>query len=376
MPDDPTFVQESSPISLHTFRYFYPQRHQKLAYGSGILPNLQRQPLLYFQIPFFLTAMAAKLCRLCHLLQPSMIHAHWIFPQGTIANLVGRRLGIPVIVTAHGGDAFALQGNFLNHLKQWTLNHATAWTSNTSKTAEAVHATNRPCIIPMGVDYNLFSQAIPLKKNRKRIILFVGRLVEKKGVSYLIEAFAQLDSHLRNQCSLWIVGDGLEKRNLENMAQRLGTASQIRFWGRIPHEKLPSFYASADLFVAPSITDRMGDTEGQGVVFLEAMASGTPVIATRSGGISEVIEDGIEGLLVEPSNPTQLCASITTLLQDDQRRRQLAQKGQQKARTYDWSVIGQHFVALYQSMTGCHTHKTPSTGTTASNSAITPVPDP
>ncbi len=352
MPDHPDIAPDDAPIRRHPFRYAFPRHRQQLAYGSGILPNLRRNPRLYRQIPGFLAAMTWKAQHLCRQLRPDLVHAHWILPQGSIAVLLGSRFDVPTLVTAHGGDAFALQGGVLPALKRWTLNRADAWTSNTAATATAAGASRPAIVIPMGVEFDRFADGdpgnlIPLKAGRP-LILFVGRLVEKKGVGDLLDAFARLGPAL--DCRLWIVGDGEQRPVLEAKARRLGLGENVRFWGRRPHQELPAFYAAADLFVAPSVTDRRGDTEGQGVVFLEAMASATAVIATHTGGIEEVIEDGRHGLLVEPGDPHALAAAMTRLLCDDDLRRRLAWEGRCQARSYDWAVIGRRFAELYRQL--------------------------
>ncbi|WP_221901487.1 glycosyltransferase [Bathymodiolus platifrons methanotrophic gill symbiont] len=101
----------SPTIFLHYFKYFLPRKMQKLAYGSGILPNLEAKPLLLIQVPFFLLSQFFSCYRLVKKLNPALIHAHWVFPQGTIASLIGKLTNTPVIITAHGGDAFALKGS-------------------------------------------------------------------------------------------------------------------------------------------------------------------------------------------------------------------------------------------------------------------------
>ncbi len=352
MPDHPDIAPDDAPIRRHPFRYAFPRPRQRLAYGSGILPNLRRNPGLYRQIPGFLAAMTWKARRLCRQLRPDLVHAHWIVPQGSIAVLLGSRFDVPTLVTAHGGDAFALQKGPLPALKRWTLNRADAWTSNTAATAAAAGVSRPAIIIPMGVDFDHFSggdptDLIPLKDGQP-LILFVGRLVEKKGVGDLLDAFARLVPALA--CRLWIIGDGEQRPALEAQARRLGLGDKVRFWGRRPHHELPAFYAAADLFAAPSVTDRRGDTEGQGVVFLEAMASATAVIATRTGGIEEVIEDGRHGLLVEPGDPDALAAAMTRLLRDENLRHRLARQGQRQARGYAWPVIGRRFAELYRQL--------------------------
>ncbi|MEI6067753.1 MAG: glycosyltransferase [Methylococcaceae bacterium] len=344
---DHTFPE--SAINSHHFRYAFPGSQQKLAYGSGILPNLRANPWLFLQVPFFLKALFFSSWRLIRQLKPDLVHAHWIVPLGTIAVLLGKFSDIPVIVTAHGGDAFALQGALLAKIKRWTIQNCSAWTSNTAATSKAVgNELPQPVIIPMGIDYQRFSCGQSAKKSPDTFVfLFVGRLVEKKGVADLITAFSLLPEVLRNKTELWIVGDGAERKALEALTHALNLADKVIFYGRLPNQQLPDYYAAADLFIAPSVTDASGDTEGQGVILLEAMASGTAVISTRTGGIGEIVTHGKTGLLVTPKHPEELKNAIEQLLNNSALRNTLAEAATNNAQAYDWKQIGTKFSALY-----------------------------
>lgn len=338
-----------STINSHHFRYAFPRGQQKLAYGSGILPNLRAHPWLCFQVPFFLIAQFLSTWRLIYQLKPDLIHAHWIVPQGVIAALLGKITGVPVIVTAHGGDAFGLQGSQLAKAKRWAIQNCSAWTSNTLATAKAVgNGLPSPEIIPMGVDYQRFSSGQSAQKSPNTfVLLFVGRLVEKKGVSDLITAFSLLPEILRDKTELWIVGDGEERKTLETQTYSLNLADKVIFYGRVPNQQLPNYYAAADLFIAPSVTDSSGDTEGQGLILLEAMASGTAVISTRTGGIGEIVIHGKTGLLVTPKHPEELKDAIEYSLNNTDLRKSLAETGKNNAQSYEWKQIGKKFSALY-----------------------------
>jgi len=346
-------------IQLSHFRYL-PRRWQTLAYGSGILPNLRRHPWRWFQVPFFMLSMSLALARLCRRTRPDVIHAHWILPQGLVAVFVGRLLHIPVVTTAHGGDAFSLRGGLLGSLKRYTLHHSQAWTANTRTTAAAVGVINNvtaPHIIPMGVDVGHFARheanpaMPPIDKRGRYVILFVGRLVEKKGVFDLIEAFKQLPAEQLENTALWIIGDGTDRERLERLAGTLNINSRVCFFGRITNDELPAYYAAADIFVAPSIVDSSGDTEGQGVVIIEAMASGVPVVACKVGGIPDVITHEQTGLLVEPQNSPALSAAISRLLHDSDLRHQLSYVAQQRAcQHYAWESIAKQFLSLFASI--------------------------
>lgn len=351
-PDDSAVESSLSQGSIqdYRFRYFFPRRLQLLAYGSGILPNLRTQPWLFLQVPFFLLGQFLSARRLIRRLEPDLIHAHWLFPQGWIAAFLGRRLKIPVVATAHGGDAFSLQQSAMARIKRWTIQNCSTWTSNTSATAQAVgQHLPKPEIIPMGVDTCRFNSGVCLDKSPNlSVLLFVGRLVEKKGVRDLINAYALLEEHVRKKTELWIIGDGVERKPLEALAAQLNLAGKILFHGRLPNDQLPHYYATADVFIAPSIVDSAGDTEGQGVILLEALASGTAIISTRTGGIGEVLEHGKTGWLVKPNDPVELKEAIESLLNDSVLRRSLAAEGQKIVSAYDWKTIARQFAGLYR----------------------------
>jgi len=202
-----------------------------------------------------------------------------------------------VITTAHGSDVFTLKGKILDWLKALVLRSSDAWTSNSRATADAIAeqaSLPEPRILPMGVDVNHFQggQRTRLRQSLPEdelLLLFVGRLVKEKGLDDLLEALALLHPDLRGHTSLWVVGDGQERSRLERYAQALGINGKVRFWGFISNDLLPNFYAAADLFVFPSMKTESQGAEGQGVVLLEAFAARLCVVATRAGGVREVV---------------------------------------------------------------------------------------
>ncbi|MCG2635255.1 MAG: glycosyltransferase [Gammaproteobacteria bacterium] len=360
-PHDPAVRHDLHDPGVKIHRYRYPTWRRRLAYGSGILPNLRANPWLALQLPGFLIAQLGTLLWLGLRLRPNLIHAHWILPQGLVGVLVGSLLRIPVVTTAHGGDAFALKGAGPGALKRWVLRRSRHWTANTEATAGAVTTTRgipAPAVIPMGVEVQHFStgDGTALKKRlgeSHRVILFVGRLVEKKGVTVLLEAYAKLPRDTRQSCRLWIVGDGDDRKDLEQQSRELHITEGVWFAGRVTNQNLPDYYGAADIFVAPSIVDESGDTEGQGVVLLEAMAAGAAIVASRVGGIGEVIEDGVTGTLVPPRDPEALAHALETLLTTPATvltHRHAARERVEQA--YDWPGIAARFAALYHQPPG------------------------
>jgi glycosyltransferase involved in cell wall biosynthesis len=343
-------------VTVHRFQYL-PVSLQKLAYGSGILPNLRRQPLLWTQVPFFLVSMTWSLLRLIRRERPDLIHAHWILPQGLVAVLAKYLCAIPVITTAHGTDAFALQNKLVRRLKRFVVGESDAWTANSRATLDAIGPPSglpTPQIIPMGVDADFFSRGNPDSLRRELsenelLVLFVGRLIENKGCRDLLHAVSLLPESTRAKTTLWIVGDGYDRASLQQSANALRISHKVRFWGSVRNDLLPNFYAAADLFIAPSVQTASGEAEGQNVALLEAAAARACVLATRIGGIGEFVKDGITGVLVEPGNPRELAAAMEKLLLDAPLRSRLAESASLDVKSrYDWRQIAAQFEQLYR----------------------------
>lgn len=350
-------------VAVHRYAYL-PSAWRRLAYGSGMLPNLKQHPWLWLEVPFLLAAMSMHFIRLTRRVRPDIIHAHWVIPQGLMASLCSPFTPAPVIITAHGADAFGFRGGLFAWFKHLALKHADAWTANTGATSSAFGNADgkglpEPHIIPMGVDVEHFSQgkreSLRTNLDDHCVLLFVGRLVEKKGVTDLIRAFAFLPEEIREKCVLWIAGDGHMRPDLEKETETLGIAGKARFLGNVSQAELPDIYAAADIFVGPSVVDSVGDTEGQGVVFLEASCAGLAIVATRTGGIVDVIQHGENGLLVEPHAPEELAVAITALVRDKTLRSRLGARAHTRAQEYSWKAVAEKFENLYLDQLRMHT---------------------
>ena len=175
-------------------------------------------------------------------------------------------------------------------------------------------------------------------------------LAEKKGVAYLISAMKSVIGEFPD-CKLVIVGDGPEKKALVSQVQHLGLWGNIVFAGSLPNRELPPYYRAADAFILPSIVDSRGDTEGLGVVLLEAIAAGTPVIASSVGGIPDIVIDSRTGLLVRQKNPEQLASAIKKLLGSKVLSRRLSAAAKNHiAKKYSWQEVGSGFYSLLSSV--------------------------
>lgn len=347
-------------VTVHRFQYF-PAALQGLAYDSGMLPNLKRAPWLWFQVPFYLFAMTASFLRLLATQRFDVIHAHWILPQGLVGLIGSWLFRVPLAVSVHGTDAFALRGRLANALKHLILSRSAAWTANTASTAAAITCdlcVPQPRLIPMGVDIALFSRGSPAALRRELpegecLVLFVGRLIENKGCDDLLQALSLLSAKNRARTTLWAVGDGDQRGKLERAAKVLGLGKKVRFFGTVSHQRLTDFYATADLVVIPSRLGLSEETEGQGIVVLEAFSARACVLATSIGGIPSMVRDHVTGVLVEPGNAGALSKAIEELLNQPALRQRIAAAAfAEVCERYSWARIADEFKTLYSALAG------------------------
>jgi glycogen synthase len=176
-------------------------------------------------------------------------------------------------------------------------------------------------------------------------VLFVGRLAPQKGVGTLVEAAGLLEDP---GAQILLVGDGPERKALERESERIGVADRLHFVGFFAHDRLPAALAHADLLILPSLYEELG------TVLLEAMQAALPIVASKTGGIPYVIEDGVNGLLVPPGEPEALAHTIDRLLADRDLARQLSEGAQQRVKDYDWEMLAERILAVYRGVTaGC-----------------------
>ncbi|HYM49999.1 MAG TPA: glycosyltransferase family 4 protein [Candidatus Limnocylindrales bacterium] len=197
-------------------------------------------------------------------------------------------------------------------------------------------------IVPNGIDVARFARTSPLPElqDGRPTLLFVGRMERRKGLGYLLRAFMQLKEEIP-KLRLVIVGDGPMRRWYSNFLSRHGVEDVIMA-GYVAAEDLPRYYASCDVFCAPNTGD-----ESFGIVLLEAMATGKPIVATDIDGFRTVMTSGNEGLLVERKSARRLAGALRTLLDDADLRRQMGARGMETARRYDWEHVIDQVVAIY-----------------------------
>lgn len=344
--------EQMAGMHIHRFRYFFAP-FERLAGGQGIVPKMRRNKLYFLLLPFFLLSQFFSLILLAVKVRPDVIHAHWLIPQGFWAVITKTLFKIPVVITVHGADMFSLRTLVILRAKKWIVRNADRIVTVSSSLADVLRADTQshwqPDIIPMGVDASLFS---PNKKSgaiRKQygihgpFLLFVGRLTEKKGVRYLIDSMSLVVNDFPD-AKLLIVGHGELERELRNQVRVYGLGDVVLFAGGVANTQLPAYYATADIFIGPSVQVKGGDTEGFGLTFVEAAMSGCLVIGTKVGGIEDIIDDGNTGFLVDPENVNSLSETISVILRKIESFSFIRQKGRNDAlRRFDWSIIANKY---------------------------------
>jgi len=341
-------------IHVKRFRYFF-NSFEKLAYHGGILAKLKKNPFQYGLLPFFFMGELFALIKMLRHHRFHLIHAHWLIPQGLVAVIACYLTGskIPLLFTSHGGDLFGLQGIIMNRIKRWIILKSQVLTVVSRNMIEAVERLDAPhkkiYVIPMGVD--LKTRFVPAETMRiNDNLLFVGRLVEKKGLHYLIHALPFiLKKH--PQVTLLITGDGPEKNNIERVCENLGITANVRFLGAVKNELLPALYQTSGVLVFPSVIAGDGDREGFGLVLVEALGCECPAIVTDLPAMQDIIVDGRTGLVVPQKNIRKLAEKVILLLEDQKLRELLGREGRRFVlKNYDWNIIAQQYSELIASM--------------------------
>ncbi len=268
-------------------------------------------------------------------LKPSLIHAHFAL-DGADALPLSKHLGIPLVVSLHGYDVTSSDESlkkgssgffYLRRRRElWQRAHTFLCVSEfiRERALEAGFPAEKLRVHYTGVNCDYFSRS---DQPRDGSILFAGRLVEKKGCQYLLDAMADVLRVIPG-ASLTVVGDGPLRDSLKARAAQLNLPA--RFLGGVPIGEVRACMARASIFCVPSLRANNGDSEGFGMVFAEAQAMGTPVVSFHHGGLPEAVEDGRTGLLVPERDSKALAAAILRLLGDDELWNSFSARGSER----------------------------------------------
>lgn len=302
------------------------------AWRRGLLPKLATIPFL---ISF--TNLIGK-----HAKGFDIIHCNWSL-SGLAAYLSMFRHKAPYVITVQGSDIFKtihipVVSKFIGVALR-KAEHIIALSEDLkSATSQFGVPPEKITVIPNGVNIDQFPMGE--RSTRKTQILFVGSLIERKGVNYLIEAMG-IVTEKHPDYRLILVGEGRDRNNFEKMVTRLGLEETIVFVGTQSQQMVSELMRESRLLVLPSIE------EGQGVVLVEALASGTPCVGSRVGGIPDVITPDV-GQLVEPRDVQGLAAAINRYIEDDVMWKNASQKARERVeREYDWFTLSEKMITVY-----------------------------
>lgn len=324
-------------IPVHRFRYA-PQRWQRLTHEEAAPDRLQRHPAYALLVPGYLGAGVVAARRLGRVLRPHVVHVHWAIPHGPIGYAMARAADARLVTTFYGAEIRWAESRFppgRSFLRWYTRRSALVAISRSTRDALRAYTETPVSIVPYGVPLPGSDGARETGPGAP-VVLFVGRLVARKGVDRLLRALATIT---HRSWTFEIVGFGPERETLEGLTRELNLTQRVRFLGRVTEIELEAAYRRATTFVLPATFDERADTEGLGVVLLEAMSYGVPVVATRVGGITDIVIDGQTGVLVD-DDVEAMATAIVGLLDDEDRARELGHAGRERVRSaFSWESI-------------------------------------
>ena len=350
---------------VNRFRYA-PADWEILTHEEGAPSKMASRPWLQLlAIPYIISGFF-KCIEICRKWKPDIIHAHWPFPHAYIALGAAKIFHIPLVLNFHGAELLLIRKKkWVKPLLKFAIGQAQSVFANSSFTAGKIKA-----IRDVNVEWSPYGTTLEKKEGGslplasatasatpssgdtpqhpvvgKFKVLFVGRHIERKGIRYLIEAAKYLP---QDKFEIRIIGEGDLTGQLKQQAAQY---PHVLFTGKLVAPELAREYREANVFVLPAIVDHKGDTEGLGVVLIEAMECGLPVIASNVGGIPDVVVDNVSGLLVPEKSPVALADAIKRLAEDPQLMVQLLEGARNRiAEHFTWDNITRRQIEIYENL--------------------------
>lgn len=353
VPHDKGFPKREAYDGLRIYKHSQsPFNSARIAYGSGILPNIRKNKWLLFAVPFYFLFQLHCLRRIVRKEKITVINAHWLIPQGLTAVLYKRFFNrrIKVIVTVHGTDLLGLSKGFMGRVQRYVFKHSDRIIT-VSQPMKVILDTlgygEKTKVRSMGIDTTQFS---PEKKNpniKKQygisgpMLLFVGAVIVPKGIETLLRAMPEILKQTPD-ATLMVVGEGNLTSAMKQLAGDLGITPAVIFTGALPHSALPELFATADVFVLPS------HSEGFGLVVAEAMSSGTIVVASALPALCGLIESGTTGFLVPAQDINALADQVVYVLQKRETLHTMGSNARkQVSMYYDWDMAAREYGSFF-----------------------------
>jgi glycosyltransferase involved in cell wall biosynthesis len=344
-------------VVFHFYRYAPVPALNVFGYAAGMKADTNLRVSAWLAAPLALGAGWLTVRRVASRHRATVLHGHWVVPGGVMAAAAGG--GRPLVISLHGSDVYVAERHGLVgaaaraafRRAQWV----TACSDDLSRRAVALGANPETIeTVPYGVDPARFTPSADIRGRVRAelrvgdapLVFSAGRLVSKKGFEYLIDATAFLATQFPG-IRLVIAGDGDLRNALERRAHALGSA--VILLGSRTQDDVGRLAAGADVVAVPSVHDSHGNVDGLPNFALEAMATGTPVVATRVGGLPDAIEDGVTGRLVPERDARALVDAIGSLLANPKRARSMGDLARAAViRQFGWDRVAERFELAYE----------------------------
>jgi glycosyltransferase involved in cell wall biosynthesis len=350
---------EEDGVHFHFFRYAPIASLNVFGYAEGLHADTKLRAAAWAIAPAAMAAGWFKAWRVATKRRATIMHGHWVVPGGVIGALAAG--GLPLVVSLHGSDMFVAERHALaGRAARRVFQKAVAITAPSDDLRDRARRLGadaaRLRTIPYGVDADRFAPNSDtrlqvrgeLSLGENPVIFTAGRLVRKKGFEYLIDAMPIL-ARTHPNVHLLIAGDGDLRAELTARASAAGGA-RVTLIGNRSQDEIARLAAAADVIAVSSVRDDAGNVDGLPNFALEALASGTPVVATRAGGLPQAITDGSNGLLVPERDPAALADRIGSVLDHPDRGRALGTQARARIiQDFGWDRVAERFESAYDS---------------------------
>jgi glycosyltransferase involved in cell wall biosynthesis len=301
--------------------------------------RVHKGKIRFFSMTFFLINIFFCLKSI----KPNIVHVQQIWFGCIPAFFSKKLLKRPYIVYGRGSDIYHMSF-FWRKMSKFILKNAAkviVLTEDMKRELQKIYC-GEILIIPNGIELDNYKnlQKKNFRVSKNKIIIFVGTLKPVKGLIYLIKAMEIIHVEMENTI-LMIIGDGEDRKSLEEMIIKLHMEEVVIFQGRIPNEDVLKYLVQSDVFVLPSLS------EGFPNVILEAMAVGLPIVSTNVGGLYEIIKNSENGYLVEPKNPQQLADKLLQILKDPTQSKNFSYNNIEKVKKYSWKNVVERLEDIY-----------------------------
>ena len=324
-----------------------PVRNRNIHHSTG------RELLTY-------AALALPVARRLHQARPYDLCLAWsAVPAGGVALMLRRQLGLPYLVWVSGPDIPGFERRYRRLYPLLTPAIRSIWRgadaviAKCAEEIDMIHAVDPSVdvdLVPNGVDLDAFRPGPPIPDEGPLRVICSARLIERKGQHHLIDAARRLaDEGIDVRMEL--VGTGDAQTALQQQARRLGVADRVEFAGYVAREVIPQRYAAAHVFALPSFN------EGLSLAALEALAAGLPLVLSRTGGTTDLVEEGVNGLTFDWADVDTLVAHLRLLASDRQLARRMGAASRLRAQRFGWEAIAGQFLALFEPSIGLNAHR-------------------